>query len=93
MIPNENFLREVQQKIPKDASVIVACQKGLRCVPFTYISFPCTCDLLTRLSIIKDCRWRAVPLLLGARQEEASKMHFLAMNLAECKLSGVHADC
>ena len=32
MIPNPQFLREVQTKIPKDAKVIVACQKGLRCV-------------------------------------------------------------
>lgn len=30
MIPNQQFLREVQAKIPKDAKVIVACQKGLR---------------------------------------------------------------
>ncbi|KAK9905450.1 hypothetical protein WJX75_000141 [Coccomyxa subellipsoidea] len=30
MIPNQQFLREVQTKIPKDAKVIVACQKGLR---------------------------------------------------------------
>ena len=32
MIPNERFLGEVQAKVPKDAKVIVACQKGLRCV-------------------------------------------------------------
>lgn len=31
MIPNGSFLSEVQAKIPKDAKVIVACQKGLRC--------------------------------------------------------------
>ena len=31
MIPNEDFLGEVQAKVPKDAKVIVACQKGLRC--------------------------------------------------------------
>ena len=30
MKPNLAFLREVEQKIPKDSRVIVACQKGLR---------------------------------------------------------------
>lgn len=30
MIPNQNFLAEVQAKIPKDSSVVVGCQKGLR---------------------------------------------------------------
>ena len=30
MKPNMGFLREVEQKIPKDSRVIVACQKGLR---------------------------------------------------------------
>lgn len=29
-IPNPNFLAEVQAKVPKDAKVIVGCQKGLR---------------------------------------------------------------
>ena len=37
MIPNQQFLREVQTKIPKDAKVIVACQKGLRCAPFNSV--------------------------------------------------------
>jgi rhodanese-related sulfurtransferase len=30
MKPNADFIRQVQQKVPKDAKVIVACQKGLR---------------------------------------------------------------
>jgi rhodanese-related sulfurtransferase len=30
MKPNTQFLAEVQASIPKDASVVVACQKGLR---------------------------------------------------------------
>lgn len=30
MIPNPNFMMEVQTRIPKDAKIIVACQKGLR---------------------------------------------------------------
>ena len=30
MIPNGNFISEVQRKIPKDRKVVVACQKGLR---------------------------------------------------------------
>lgn len=30
MIPNPNFITEVLAKIPQDAKVIVACQKGLR---------------------------------------------------------------
>jgi len=30
MEPNKNFMREVQQKIPKDAKLVVTCQKGLR---------------------------------------------------------------
>jgi hypothetical protein len=38
MIPNGGFLSEVQAKIPKDAKVIVACQKGLRCVPLQHLS-------------------------------------------------------
>lgn len=30
MKPNTQFLAEVQASVPKDASVVVACQKGLR---------------------------------------------------------------
>lgn len=30
MVANTKFLSEVQQKVPKDAKVLVACQKGLR---------------------------------------------------------------
>eukprot|EP00884_Botryococcus_braunii_P010228 jgi/Botrbrau1/19206/Bobra.0077s0108.2 len=30
MIPNTSFMAEVQARIPKDAKIIVACQKGLR---------------------------------------------------------------
>lgn len=30
MIPNESFLAQVQAQVPKDARVVVACQKGLR---------------------------------------------------------------
>lgn len=30
MEPNVDFLKEVQAKVPKDAKVIVLCQKGLR---------------------------------------------------------------
>lgn len=30
MKPNQSFMAEVQDKVPKDAKVIVACQKGLR---------------------------------------------------------------
>lgn len=30
MEPNQKFLSDVQQKIPKDAKVVVTCQKGLR---------------------------------------------------------------
>ena len=30
MEPNKDFLADVQQKIPKDAKLIVICQKGLR---------------------------------------------------------------
>lgn len=30
MKPNDSFMRDVQKKVPKDAKVIVACQKGLR---------------------------------------------------------------
>lgn len=30
MEPNKEFLNDVQKRIPKDAKVIVACQKGLR---------------------------------------------------------------
>ena len=32
MKPNQSFLADVQSQIPKDAKVIVACQKGLRWV-------------------------------------------------------------
>ena len=42
MIPNGGFLSEVQSKIPKDAKVIVACQKGLRWVQLSGHLFP-TC--------------------------------------------------
>jgi hypothetical protein len=48
MIPNQQFLREVQTKIPKDAKVIVACQKGLRCVahkPYTVLITFCCCHM------------------------------------------------
>lgn len=31
MKPNPGFMREVESKIPKDARIIVTCQKGLRC--------------------------------------------------------------
>ena len=31
MKPNPAFMRDVQQQIPKDARIIVTCQKGLRC--------------------------------------------------------------
>lgn len=31
MIPNPTFLQEIEAKVPKDANVIVGCQKGLRC--------------------------------------------------------------
>lgn len=30
MVPNKDFVRQVQARVPKDASVIVGCQKGLR---------------------------------------------------------------
>lgn len=30
MVPNDNFMAEVQAKVPKDAKVVVTCQKGLR---------------------------------------------------------------
>eukprot|EP00877_Chromochloris_zofingiensis_P005814 jgi/Chrzof1/15233/Cz09g32120.t1 len=30
MVPNDQFLQQVQGKVPKDAKVIVGCQKGLR---------------------------------------------------------------
>ena len=30
MVPNEKFIADVQAKVPKDAKVIIACQKGLR---------------------------------------------------------------
>ncbi len=33
MKPNQSFMAEVQDKVPKDAKVIVACQKGLRFEP------------------------------------------------------------
>ena len=33
MKPNPAFMRDVQAKIPKDARIIVTCQKGLRCAP------------------------------------------------------------
>ena len=33
MKPNPGFIGAVQQQVPKDAKVIVTCQKGLRCVP------------------------------------------------------------
>lgn len=31
MKPNQGFIGAVQQKVPKDAKLIVTCQKGLRC--------------------------------------------------------------
>lgn len=31
MKPNPAFMRDVQAKIPKDARILVTCQKGLRC--------------------------------------------------------------
>jgi len=31
MKPNPGFIGAVQQKVPKDAKLIVTCQKGLRC--------------------------------------------------------------
>lgn len=31
MKPNAAFMGQVQAKIPKDAKVLVTCQKGLRC--------------------------------------------------------------
>lgn len=48
MIPNGNFLNEVQAKVPKDAKVIVACQKGLRCAhsathAYAIFVHPCPC--------------------------------------------------
>ena len=33
MKPNPGFAGAVQQQVPKDAKVIVTCQKGLRCAP------------------------------------------------------------
>lgn len=30
MVPNESFISDVQAKVPKDAKVVVTCQKGLR---------------------------------------------------------------
>jgi len=30
MIPNQTFMQDVRGKVPQDAKVIVACQKGLR---------------------------------------------------------------
>lgn len=33
MKPNPGFIGAVQQQVPKDAKVIVTCQKGLRCAP------------------------------------------------------------
>ena len=30
MKPNKEFMKEVTSKIPKDAKVVVTCQKGLR---------------------------------------------------------------
>ena len=33
MKPNAGFIGAVQQQVPKDAKVIVTCQKGLRCAP------------------------------------------------------------
>lgn len=30
MKPNTGFMRDVESKIPKDARIIVTCQKGLR---------------------------------------------------------------
>lgn len=30
MIPNQTFMQDVRDKVPQDAKVIVACQKGLR---------------------------------------------------------------
>jgi hypothetical protein len=60
MIPNERFLAEVQSKVPKDAKVIVACQKGLRwalcpalaeqlpsCNPIYLIQLTAACSDLT----------------------------------------------
>lgn len=30
MVPNKMFMQQIQEKIPKDSRVVVACQKGLR---------------------------------------------------------------
>ena len=37
MKPNPGFIGAVQQQVPKDAKVIVTCQKGLRRAPGCFL--------------------------------------------------------